>query len=119
MKTVLFAFVLEMASFAAQGQQTSKPTVPDPAKKIQVVDAACGECQFGMEGKSCDLAIMINGKSYFVDGTSIDEHGDAHAKDGFCNRIRKAEVQGEVVNGRFKASYFRLLGDKKKKISKK
>ncbi|MBO9591654.1 MAG: hypothetical protein J7599_02020 [Niabella sp.] len=120
MKTVLFAFVLVVASFAAQGQQTSKlAAAPDPAKKIQVVEAACGECQFGMGGKSCDLAVKINGKSYFVDGTSIDEHGDAHAKEGFCNRIRKAEVQGEVVNGRFKASYFRLLEDKKQKISGK
>ncbi len=74
-----------------------------------MVEASCGECQFGLEGKSCDLAVRIDGKSYFVDGTTIDEHGDAHAKDGFCKAVRKAEVQGEIVNNRFKATYFKLL----------
>jgi hypothetical protein len=38
---------------------------------------------FGMEGHGCELAVRIDGKSYFVDGSSIDSHGDAHAKDGF------------------------------------
>ena len=28
--------------------------------------------------KGCDLAVRIDGKSYFVEGTKIDEHGDAH-----------------------------------------
>ena len=51
----------------------------------------------------------MNGKSYFAEGTTIDEHGDAHAKDGFCEAIRKAEVQGEVINNRFKVTYFKLV----------
>ena len=92
----------------AQGKKKQEPS-PDPTNKIQVVDAACGECKFGLKGKGCDLAVRINGKSYFVDGTDIDSHGDAHAKDGFCNSIRKAEVQGEIVGNRFKASYFKLV----------
>ncbi|SDC84043.1 DUF6370 family protein [Niabella drilacis] len=117
MKTVVFTFFLALAFLGAQGQKTSK--VPDSSKRIQVVETACGECQFEMKGKSCDLAVKIDGKSYFVDGTSIDDHGDAHAKDGFCNAVRKAEVQGEIVNGRFRASYFKLLEDKKKKVRKK
>ena len=62
-----------------------------------------------MEAKGCDLAIRIEGKTYFVDGTKIDEHGDAHAKDGFCSAIRKAEVVGEVKENRFVVSYFKLL----------
>ena len=74
-----------------------------------MVEAACGECQLGLEGKSCDLAVRIDGKSYFVDGTDIDSHGDAHAKDGFCKMIRKVEVQGEIVANRFKVSYFKLI----------
>ena len=82
--------------------------------KTQVVDAACGECQFGMEGKGCDLAVRIDGKSYFVDGTSIDSHGDAHANDGFCAAVRKAEVVGEVVDDRFKVHSFKLLPEEKK-----
>ena len=66
-----------------------------------------------MEGKACDLAVRIDGKSYFVDGTDIDQHGDAHAADGFCAAVRKAEVVGEIVDNRFKATYFKLLPDTK------
>ena len=78
-------------------------------ERIEIVDVSCGQCQFGMEAKGCDLAIRIEGKTYFVDGTKIDEHGDAHAKDGFCSAIRKAEVVGEVKENRFVVSYFKLL----------
>ena len=88
---------------------------PDSTKKIEVVEAACGQCQLGLAGKSCDLAVRINGKAYFVDGTTIDEHGDAHAKDGFCEAIRKAEVQGEIKDNRFKTTYFKLITQSPKK----
>jgi hypothetical protein len=40
-----------------------------------------------MEGHGCELAVRIDGKSYFVDGSSIS-HGDAHASDGFAAAIR-------------------------------
>jgi len=82
---------------------------PDPTKKIQIVDVACGQCQLGLPGKSCDLAVRINGKAYFIDGTDIDSHGDAHAKDGFCEAVRKAEVQGEITGNRFKVTYFKIV----------
>lgn len=75
----------------------------------QVVEAACGQCQFHLPGKGCDLAIRIDGKAYFVDGTKIDEHGDAHAADGLCNRIRKARVSGLIENERFKSEAFQIL----------
>jgi hypothetical protein len=81
--------------------------------KAQIVEASCGQCQFGLKGHGCDLAVRIDGKAYFVDGSSIDSHGDAHAKDGFCEAIRKAEVTGEIVNDRFKASSFKLIAEKK------
>lgn len=78
--------------------------------KTQIVEAACGQCQFGMRDKSgCDLAVRIDGKSYFVDGTDIHKHGDAHAADGFCSAVRKAEVVGEIKEDRFVASSFKLL----------
>jgi hypothetical protein len=79
---------------------------------LQVVEAACGQCRLGLPGKGCDLAVRINGKAYFVDGTGIDQHGDAHAADGFCKAVRKARVQGTIVNGRFKATHFELLKTK-------
>ena len=76
----------------------------------QVVEAACGQCQLGMAEKSgCDLAIRIDGKSYFVDGTSIHDHGDAHAADGFCASIRQANVKGEIIDGRFKVESFTVI----------
>ena len=76
----------------------------------QVVEAACGQCQFRMTEKSgCDLAVKIDGKSYFVDGTTIHDHGDAHADDGFCAAIRQAEVKGEIIDGRFKAETFTII----------
>jgi hypothetical protein len=81
--------------------------------KTQIVEASCGQCQFKMKGDGCELAVRIDGKSYFVDGTSIDSHGDAHANDGFCASIRKAEVVGKIVDNRFKATSFKLLPEKK------
>ena len=81
--------------------------------KSQIVEVSCGECQFGLEGKGCDLAVRIDGKSYFVDGTKIDDHGDAHAKDGFCEAIRKAEVTGKIVTNRFQVTSFTLLPEQK------
>ena len=79
-------------------------------QKTQIVEAACGQCQFGMNGKGgCDLAVRIDGKSYFVDGTDIHKHGDAHAADGFCSAVRKAEVVGNIKEDRFVASSFKLL----------
>ena len=78
--------------------------------KIQIIEAACGQCQFNMTEKSgCDLAVRMNGKYYFVDNTNIDDHGDAHADDGFCSTVRTARVQGEIVEGRFKVGSFELI----------
>ena len=116
MKTLLSTLFLTffIGSVMAQSND-SKPSVPDKNKEVLIVDAACGQCKLDLPGNSCDLAIRINGKSYFVDGTDIDSHGDAHAKDGFCNSIRKAKVQGEIKNNRFKATYFQLLPEAAKK----
>lgn len=77
--------------------------------KTQIVEVSCGQCQFGMKAKGCDLAVRIDGKTYFVDGTKLDDHGDAHAADGFCSAIRKAEVVGEIKGDRFVVSEFKLL----------
>lgn len=83
---------------------------PDSTRlENEVVEIACGECQFAMEGDSCDLAIWYQGKSYFVEGSDIDEHGDAHADDGLCNRIRSARVTGEIKRNRFQATRVELL----------
>ena len=100
-KILTFLFVLSSAVILAQDKKENS--------KIQIVEASCGQCQFGMEGKSCDLAVRIDGKSYFVEGTKIDDHGDAHAHNGFCEAIRKAEVVGEIKGNRFVVTQFKLL----------
>ena len=99
-KLLTFLFVMCSAVILAQNK--------NEASKIQIVEASCGQCQFGMEGKSCDLAVRIDGKSYFVEGTNIDAHGDAHANDGFCASIRKAAVIGTIKDNKFVVTYFKL-----------
>jgi hypothetical protein len=113
---ILTAFVCSSNCFSqakkvktAKTIKTTKAAIQDSATTIQIVEVSCGQCQFKMQGKGCDLAVRVNNKAYYVDGTKIDEHGDAHAKDGFCEAIRKAEVKGAVVGDRFKVTYFKLL----------
>lgn len=114
MKKITLLLFLGLIGFFANAQTAPKKA---PAAKIitkQTVEISCGECKFKMEGKGCDLAIRIDGKPYFVDGKSVDDFGDAHdEKHGFCNVIKKAEVTGELVNGRFKAKTITLVPEKK------
>jgi hypothetical protein len=107
MKSFILFALLFISSFSF-GQNPTKRAL-DPNKKTLTVEASCGQCQFKMAGKGCTLAVRINGKSYFVDKANIDEFGDAHANEGFCNAIRKAKVQGEIVGDKFVVSYFELI----------
>jgi hypothetical protein len=108
MRILLLLLSLFVTGLSAQAQET--PAQP----KTQLVEVSCGQCQFGMKDKKgCDLAVRIEGKSYFVDGTTLDDHGDAHAADGFCSAIRQAEVIGEIKGNTFVVTYFKLLPLKK------
>jgi len=111
MKKLIFALILGVLSITANAQ--TGPQKPAQVITKQVVDIACGECQFKMKGKDCELAVKIDGKPYFVDGKGIDDFGDAHGEHGFCNAVSKAEVTGEIVNNRFKAKEIKLLTIKK------
>jgi hypothetical protein len=116
MKTLIVTAFFCLASFAALAQTApGKTNTPDTTKKIMVVEASCGQCKFGLKGKGCSLAVRVKDTAYFVDGSAIDDHGDAHAADGFCETIRTAEVQGTVVNNRFIATYFKVLPQQPKK----
>ena len=84
MKQLLLFFFLFSATFVNAQDKKGQ-------SKTQIVEAACGQCQFKIKG-----------------------HGDAHADDGFCAAIRKAEVAGEIVDNRFKAIFFKLLPKKSK-----
>lgn len=84
-------------------------SVKETTKISQVVNASCGICNFNMTGEECDLAVEIDGKHYYTVGSGIDEHGDSHAADGFCNAIRKAEVVGEIKHGVFYIESIKVL----------
>ncbi|TDG37886.1 hypothetical protein EZJ43_01995 [Pedobacter changchengzhani] len=121
MKNLIFALFITVLSVSANAQTTAKKAIEGKKITNQIVDIACGECQFkisqkdakGKVKKGCDLAVKIDGTAYFVDGKKIDDFGDAHDEHGFCNAVSKAEVTGEIVNNRFKATEIKLLPAKK------
>ena len=82
--------------------------INDDGMVYGLVLASCGMCNFGMNNQKCSLAIKINEKAYNVEGTNIDDHGDSHAKDGFCNAIRVAKVSGKIKNDSFFTDNFAL-----------
>ena len=94
----------------------NKPN-PQSAMRVNlIVDTSCAKCQFDKKSdKDCLLAVEIHSDIYYVEGTTIDDHGDAHASDGFCNVVRKAHVEGIIDDGRFYLDKFRLLKYREKK----
>ena len=106
--TICMALMIGLASKAA-----TISTVNNFSDSTQIVKTACGECIFGKQGKGCQLAVKIKGKVYFVEGTTIADHGDEHAEDGFCNTQRKAKVSGKIVGDKFVATSFELVKNKK------
>lgn len=108
-KIIITALFINIVFNAFCQYANSTLGMPDSTRKILTVQASCGECKFHMKGGGCHLAVRIKGKTYFVDGANIDNFGDAHANNGFCKAIRKAKVQGTVVNNRFVVTYFKLL----------
>ncbi len=89
--TALF-FLFSISISNAEAKE-SKNKSSETAQKVQVVEASCGQCNFTMKEKGCTLTVRIDGKTYFVDGTYIDSHGNSHDDDGFCNVIRKEKVK--------------------------
>ncbi|GIV32916.1 MAG: hypothetical protein KatS3mg031_0451 [Chitinophagales bacterium] len=107
MKHLIFTALIAFAVLSAYAQ-AEKATTADKLTEKRIVEASCGSCNFGMKG-GCFLAVKIDGKSYPVDGFSLHDFGDPHVHNGMCNKVRKAEVSGEVVKGRFKAKHFVVL----------
>lgn len=105
MVALIIAFTLMSCSVIAQEKHTRQAAVK---LDRQIVEASCGMCHFGLKG-GCHLAVRIDGKAYPVDGSGLHDHGDPHGAHGLCNVIRKAEVSGKIVKGRFKATSFVLL----------
>ena len=61
---------------------------------------SCGMCNFVTGENDCSLAVKIGSKTLNVRGVKIDDHGDSHAIDGYCNVIKKVYVEG-IVRGNY------------------
>jgi len=72
-------------------------------------EVSCGTCMFHMQGKGCQLAVKIDTAYYFVEGAGIDDFGDAHAADGFCNAVKKSKVRGVIKDNIFIAKKIEIL----------
>lgn len=107
MKRYLWLFIILMSILISNCNK--KETKSMDVQPSQLMEVACGECMFGLPGDDCDLAVRFDGKAYFVTGTGIDDHGDAHADDGLCNTIRQAEVKGELTGESFHVTELKLL----------
>jgi len=86
----------------------------DGGEKIEdrTVEAACGLCQFEMEGRSeCYWAIRIDGKEVMTRGDALpsDAEHDAHGPEGMCTVARQARVTGTLYETYFLATEFELL----------
>jgi hypothetical protein len=98
------------------GQETKKAKLKyDPKKETYQAEAACGMCIYKMKGDGCKLAIRMNQKDFLVDGTDIDDYGDAHDQEGFCNAASNVKVQGRIVGDRFLVTYMELVKKEEKK----
>ena len=74
-----------------------------------IYEVACGKCIYDMTGDECDLAVLIDGKYYYVDGSGVSDHGDEHADDGLCETARKAQVKGKINYGIFIAEFVKIM----------
>jgi hypothetical protein len=105
-KVISILLFIVMAHLAYSQQLNTTKKIADSSKPFYDAEASCGSCNFKMQRNGCFLAIRFNGKFYFVTGTGIDDYGDAHDKEGFCNAIRKVKVQGDIQEENFNVSYF-------------
>ena len=113
MKKIILGLAIVGFSFSANAQEASKEQTETKETTTQTVEASCGQCQFGLTGGGCDLAVRMDGKAYYVEGSSMSDHGNPHAHDGMCLKVRSAEVSGEVKDGKFVATSFKLLPEAK------
>ncbi len=104
---LLFSFLFISCLLSAQSKRSVGKL--NDQKQVLEMEAGCGMCMFGMKDNDCRLALKKNEKTWFVKGTDIDDHGDAHGDDGFCNATHRARVQGTFTGDTLVVSYFELI----------
>lgn len=102
-----------MSACQGPASRESSPTVGERAAIEPAgggAEAGCAMCIYHMPGvNECVLAVKLDGRAYLVKGSSIDDHGDAHAADGLCNTARDARVKGRVEGEQFLAEEFDVV----------
>ena len=106
--TITVSSLLISLAFMCTGCCTEEPKTTTTVN-YKTIEASCGQCQLGLPGTGCDLAVLIDGSAYYVDGSGIDDHGDAHGTNGLCNVVRQARATGTIVDGRFNAGMLEIL----------
>lgn len=113
--TACIAIILSTALLSAC--RRDEPTATRPSTQGEVVklavskdaEAGCGLCIYQMkEAKGCEMAVKIDGKTYMVEGKTMEDLGDPHAPDGLCNVARPVHVEGHIEGDRFIATKIEL-----------
>tara|TARA_S200000501_G_scaffold379024_1_gene446660 strand:+ start:47687 stop:48082 length:396 start_codon:yes stop_codon:yes gene_type:complete len=71
-------------------------SVPKNMKVDGNVLISCGMCNFFTEDKTCAVSVKIGRDVFKVHGVDINDHGDSHAVNGYCNVIKRAYVNGKL-----------------------
>ena len=97
-----------LASCSRESTPAAENLAVESPGRLQA-ELACGQCVFGLPGEGCDLAVRIDGETFYCDGAGIDDFGDAHAADGLCNAAKAASVAGVFREGRFQIKQAELV----------
>jgi len=98
----------------SRSQKTEKKGLLESVPRNNYIEGnvliSCGMCNFMNGDRNCALAIKVGSKVLSVKDVGIDEHGDSHSKDGYCNVIKKVYVEGRVKGKSFKADKMEFPG---------
>ena len=74
-----------------------------------VIDVACGNCIYGMEGaEGCPWAAELDGEHIYIMGAVPQDH-NSHGLDGICIMERQARVEGVVREGNLVVAELELI----------
>ena len=126
MKKIIYVFIVAISIFNliyagcgscnVSGKKADSPvgnfitSIGEKGNIDGLVLASCGMCNFMNGDNDCALAIKVGSKVFSVKGVGIDDHGDSHAKDGYCNVIKKVYVEGRVRGKSFTANKMEFPG---------